>query len=149
MNQAPQIRIGVEGGRRAVLDRCRQLNASILVSANSLWDNRRRTWGGLDAYRGFDCALDSGGFVAMKRYGGYRWTADEYATCAARLSPSWWSQMDFCCEPEIASTPAEVARRIDLTVDGLLDCRRAAQAAGDWLTRQRASLELQQPPLFL
>lgn len=131
MSSLPLIRVGVEGGRRAVLAQCRNLGAPILVSANSMWDNRRHKFTGIDAYRPFNVALDSGGFVAMRRYNGkYRFTADEYATLAADLAPAWWAQMDYCCEPELASDSAAVAHRIDLTVAGLHTCQAAALTAG-------------------
>lgn len=79
-----KIRIGVEGGRKQVLARAANIGASILVSANSLWDNERGHFRGFGAYTKYDCALDSGGFVAMKRYGGYRWTIEQYATLTHR-----------------------------------------------------------------
>ena len=38
---------------------------------------RASLWTRLESYQKFDTALDSGGFVAMKRYGGYRWTIEQ------------------------------------------------------------------------
>lgn len=121
------IRIGVEGKRKAVLSRAAALNASLLVSANSLWDNDRKRFRGFECYSQFDVALDSGGFVAMKQYGGYRWTVDDYVMLAKRMRPTWWAQMDFCCEPELADSPSSVWKRIDLTVHHLRECQRVAQ----------------------
>lgn len=100
-----------------MLERCAQLGAPILVSANSLWRNNR--FGGFNSYLGFDVALDSGGFVAMKRYGGYRWTPEQYAALARAMSPTWWAQMDYCCEPEIAADRSAVFARIDKTAASL------------------------------
>lgn len=124
------VRVGIEGGRRACLAKAKELGAPLLVSAGSLWDARRQTFGGWQAYRGFDTALDSGGFVAMRLHGGYRWSVEQYAALAREMAPTWWAQMDFCCEPEIAGSRQEVARRIDRTVEGLNACQEAARAAG-------------------
>lgn len=125
-----KIRIGIEGGRRPVLNAARELGAPILVSANSLWDNKRQKFGGFESYRSHDVALDSGGFVAMKKYGGYRWTVEAYVALAKALKPSWWAQMDFCCEPEIAASHSEIVARIDRTANHLVACREAAEASG-------------------
>ena len=104
-----------------------ELDAPILVSANSLWNNDRQRFGGWQCYSGFDTALDSGGFVAMMRYGGYRWSVDQYVSLAATMRPTWWAQMDFCCEPEIASNQQEVRKRIDRTVEHLHQCQDATR----------------------
>ena len=64
-------------------------------------------------------ALDCGGFTAMKRYGGYRWTIWDYVELATELRPLWWSVMDYCCEPEIANNPDEVTPRVRNTVYSL------------------------------
>jgi hypothetical protein len=93
-----------------------------LVSANSLWNDRKRRFGSGRAYRGFDIALDSGGFVAMKRYGRYRWQVPDYVRLARDMRPTWWAQMDFCCEPEIAGDSATVWARIGKTVQHLHEC---------------------------
>ena len=61
-------------------------------------------------------ALDSGGFVAMRKYGGYRWKVLDYLELAVMLRPVWWAAQDYCCEPEIAADPAEVTKRIRNTV---------------------------------
>lgn len=121
-----QIRIGVDSGRRAVLRNCAALNAPILVSANSLWDNNRKVFSGYESYQGHDTALDSGGFVAMKRYGGYRWTVEQYVRLAKNMHPTWWAQMDYCCEPEIAGSQSAVWKRIDFTVESLHECQAVA-----------------------
>lgn len=102
----------------------------MLVSANSLWDDRKKQFAGFKNYFGHDIALDSSGFVAMKLYGGYRFTAMQYAELARVLNPAWWAQMDFCCEPEIATNREEVGKRIQRTIDGLAECRNAARQAG-------------------
>lgn len=125
-----QIRVGIEGGRRPVLARAKEIGAPILVSANSLWDNNRKRFGGWQCYSSHDTALDCGGFVAMKRYGGYRWNVEQYVALAMQMQPAWWAQMDFCCEPEIASDRGTVFKRIDQTAEYLHDCQDTARRIG-------------------
>lgn len=125
-----KIRIGVEGRRATVLNKAREIGAPLLLSANSLWNSRKNRFEGFDCYAGFDLALDSGGFVAMKRYGRYRWDVGQYVNLAATVAPTWWAQMDFCCEPEIASDAAAVAKRIDATVEHLHACQGQAKSVG-------------------
>jgi queuine/archaeosine tRNA-ribosyltransferase len=121
----------MDSPRRAVLDRAAEMGAPILISANSLWNGDKRSFTSRwRAYAGFDIALDSGGFVAMKLYGGYRWSVVQYVALAQAMSPTWWAQMDFCCEPEIASAPDSVAQRIDLTARHLSECNVVAQQLG-------------------
>ncbi len=98
----------------------------VLMSANAFWNADRGAFRVNHLFSDHDFALDSGGFVAMKRYGGYRWTAMEYALFAEEMRPTWWAAMDACCEPEIARDAAAVQGRIRQTVLGLIDCRRAA-----------------------
>jgi hypothetical protein len=125
-----QIRIGVEGRRLPVFKAIQELGAGILISANSLWSSRRQRFVVPANLRVLDVALDSGGFIAMKRYGGYRWTVAAYTELARDLAPAWWAQMDFCCEPEIAGERAEVFRRIDRTVEHLHACQAEAARVG-------------------
>jgi hypothetical protein len=62
----------------------------ILVSANAFWKN--------DRFCNYEVlwdievplALDSGGFVAMRKYGGYRWKVLDYLELAVMLRPVWW-----------------------------------------------------------
>ncbi len=70
--------------------------------------------------------LDSAGFVAMKLYGGYRWSPESYAELAERLAPEWWASMDYCCEPELAKDAGHVGARQWATLVMLRRCRRAA-----------------------
>jgi hypothetical protein len=62
----------------------------------------------------------------MKRYGRYRWSVRQYVELARQLKPSWWAQMDWCCEPQIAKDNRDVAQRIELTVVHLHECQRIA-----------------------
>lgn len=84
-------------------------------------------------------ALDSAGFVAQARFGGYRWSVEDYVDRVVRnftrddggdedpprwAMPhpwAWWSAMDFCCEAEIAPRRDEVVRRMAATVDSYVE----------------------------
>lgn len=123
MARKVEIRIGLDCARRCILD----LGMPLLVSANSMWRNSRKRFCGYKSFIGRDVALDSSGFVAMKLYGGYRWSAAQYASLAKAVQPAWWAQMDFCCEPEIAASPKDVNARITQTINGLRECREAAR----------------------
>lgn len=57
-------------------------------------------------------ALDSAGFVAMKRYGGFPWKLTDYLDLAVSHPWIWYSQPDLCCEQEIASDRQEVGERV-------------------------------------
>lgn len=117
------IRIGIEGKRLPVLEKIRAMGLPVLVSANSIWNDKKKRFGVVwKYYEGLDIALDSGGFTSHRHYGGYRFSPAEYAALAKEMQPTWWAQMDFCCEPEIAANQREVFRRIDLTVEHLHAC---------------------------
>lgn len=80
-------------------------------------------------------ALDSAGFVAQSRYGGFPWSVESYVGLAASYPWDWWAQMDLACEPELARDPEEVERRQRETVRLLRLCREEAQ-------RQHTSLPM-------
>lgn len=129
MNLPPKntvLRLGIDSPRRCIL----KMGVPLLVSANSLWDEKRKRFRNCSVYQKNDVALDSSGFVAMKLYGGYRWTTQDYAELALNMKPVWWAQMDFCCEPEIAASRSEIESRIQRTIEGLNDCRSAARSLG-------------------
>lgn len=119
----------------------------VLVSANVLWDHEKGRFKapGVPAWWS-DIALDSAGYVAMVRYGGYRWTVDQYVEMVVRgrglleqpddrdddlmglPSPwTWWSAMDYCCEEEIATNRLEVERRIAMTIETYVECFEALE----------------------
>jgi hypothetical protein len=77
-----------------------------------------------------DAALDSAGFVAMSRYGGYDWTVEQYVRLAGANAWTWWSQMDCCCEPEIARDVAERTLRIAETAYLYAECAKRAADRG-------------------
>lgn len=111
-----------------------ELGADSLISAGSLF-RPDRGWAKapLTAWA-FSPALDSAGFVAQARFGGYRWSIAEYVErvvtnfsgkdededpprWAMPFPWAWWSAPDFCCEAEIAQDRGEVQVRIAATVD--------------------------------
>lgn len=126
-----KVRVGIHPSPRygAAL---REIGAAALISANALRrkDGRFRA-PKLDAFGGHsDVALDSAGFVAMFRYGGYPWSVADYVGLAASWPWAWWASMDYCCEPQVAADREEIGRRIGLTVRKLGECREAARAIG-------------------
>lgn len=113
----------------------------VMVSAGRLWDKRRGRFRapGLPTWAQVDVALDSAGFVALTHHGGYPWSVEDYVELVAvhrglsageggLPSPwSWWSQMDLCCEPEIASDRGEVLARVEGTGRLLEECLEAVE----------------------
>lgn len=124
-----EIIAGIEGNRKAVIQRARDLNMSVMLSANSIFNGVKfsEAWRDLD---GLKVHLDSGGFVAMKKYGGFRFSPEQYVTLAKDMLPYWWAQMDYCCEPEIALNRKEVFRRIEETAKNLHVCKALADEYG-------------------
>jgi hypothetical protein len=124
-----QVRIGLPTSFRRFSTAAREMGAPILVSANAF---RRRDSTvfrppSSRLFSGVPVALDSAGFVAMYRYGGFPWSVRDYVGLAAAYPWDWWAQMDLCCEPEIARDHAEVRRRIMKTADLLRSCREVAR----------------------
>lgn len=140
--------------RGALLDRAVELGASVLVSANafSAWKavppltrevlgGRMKTFPGYREWKGFrtpDAALvekvrarlDSAGFVAASKYGGFPWTVDAYLDLCAAAPWAWFASMDWCVEPEIAGDDATVLDRISGTVRLNIQCLRGAAERG-------------------
>lgn len=105
-----------------------------LVSAGQFWNAAKRCFNPAPKkIIQHSPALDSGGFVAMKLFGGYRWTVQQYVdfvVAGVKDAPNpwaWWAQMDFCCEPEIANDAFEVTRRLHKTAEYLQACRTATE----------------------
>lgn len=91
-----KIRLGIDG-RTGYIEKARELNAPVLLSANQLWKNGRWKLPDLD---GLDVALDSGGFVSQVN-GGFKFTMQDYVELVDMLNPTWYAAMDICCEPEV------------------------------------------------
>ncbi len=97
----------------------------VLISANALFDHKNKRFREVPMnLNDLNVALDSAGFVAMHRYGNFPWTMQQYIELATTYSFAWWSQMDFCCEPEIASDRAKVLERVEATGQMLHYCRQ-------------------------
>ncbi|WP_430985808.1 hypothetical protein, partial [Escherichia coli] len=75
--------------------------------------------------------LDSGGFVAAARYGGFPWSLADYVSLAAAYPFRWWASADYCVEAEIAADREEVIDRLARTIRANRDCRRLAEDQGN------------------
>ena len=117
----PTIRIGVPTFGITRQAHVHGYDLPWLYSANALYCRRRGEFRDVSAESHQGAALDSAGFVAMARYGGYPWTLEQYASLGALHPWDWWASMDYCCEPEIAGDAAEVRRRVELTAKTLGD----------------------------
>lgn len=99
----------------------------VMVSASAFWNTATSSFQIPEAsnLHELDLALDSAGFTAMKRWKAkgaqpgmakvFPWRCEQYVELAALMGVSWWSQPDLCCEPEIATSQAEIDYRIDAT----------------------------------
>ena len=109
----------------------RELGARALISAGSLYRADRGWLTAPATAWSISPALDSAGFVAQARFGGYRWSTAEYVERVVRnfagededpprwalpFPWAWWSAPDYCCEAEIARDRGAVAARIAATV---------------------------------
>ena len=56
-------------------------------------------------------AADSGGFVATRIWGDYRYSLAEYVAWLESFSPAWAAMMDYCCEPEITKAQQGIIRK--------------------------------------
>ena len=130
------IRVGLPIPGGALADGVRALGAPVLVSANAFAvrdqdHNFVRFRAPSAALAGLDVALDSAGFVAMHRYGGYDWTPEAYVTQLVAAFPwRFWSAMDCCVEPEIAADRTAVRLRLAETSRLYVECRQVAADHG-------------------
>jgi hypothetical protein len=127
----------------------RDLDAKILISVGSLYRPDRGWLRAPVTAWTTSPALDSAGFTAMVKFGGYRWTVEEYVEkivtnfarddmrddgldrCVMPHPWAWWSPMDYCCEEDIAPNRAEVEHRIGMTVDSYVETLEALQSWRD------------------
>lgn len=125
-----KVRVGIHPSGRYG-SALKEIGAAALISANALRKRGRFRRMKPEAFGGhLDVALDSAGFVAMVRYGGYPWSVSDYVELAAAWPWAWWASMDFCCEPEVARDRDEVRARIGRTVERLAECRVEATRFG-------------------
>ena len=95
----------------------------IMLSANRFWRPNANKFSNFEGWThdiNFNIWLDSGGFVAARKYGKWRYKIDDYVRFATEeaFAQHYFAQ-DFCCEPEIAQDHAEVRLRIQKTVVSL------------------------------
>jgi hypothetical protein len=130
--QSGIARVGLPTSFRRFAEAARRLGAPVLVSANALRQGNGRGFRTPPAglFSGVPVALDSAGFVALHRYGGFPWTVPECVELAATYPWDRWAQMDLCCEPEGARDRGEVKRCITGTVRLLAECREEAVRRG-------------------
>jgi hypothetical protein len=123
-----------------LLERARFLRQPALISANALsrW-SKAKGWPEWLGWRLSTLAnakgltsldLDSAGFVAMARYGGYPWTVDDYFQLAAAYPFRRIASLDYCSEHEIARDREEVLDRVARTIRANHDCRARAADLG-------------------
>lgn len=120
----------------------------VMVSASAFWSPKSGTFTIPEATNltELDMALDSAGFTAMANWkakgkqpgmaGVFPWSYSQYVELASRMSPSWYSQPDMCCEPEIASSQTEIDYRIDATATLLEGNLRVCYAWQNELARE-------------
>lgn len=124
------VRVGLPEWNGTLVRVAADAQAPALVSAGRLWRGGRVRWPRTVVEGVADVALDSAGFVAMKKHGGYPWSVHDYVRMAGLRDWAWWAQMDYCCEPEIAHDTATVTERVKLTAESLKVCRAVADVAG-------------------
>jgi hypothetical protein len=125
------LRVGIPEVNGSLVRAASDAGYPIMVSASRMW---RKAAGKFSspgkALDGMDVFLDSAGFTAMRQWGGFPWTPEQYLGLAAAKPRTHWSQMDLCCEPEVASDRKEVYRRVTETGIYLGRLTRMADDAG-------------------
>ncbi|MYM92555.1 deazapurine DNA modification protein DpdA family protein [Duganella vulcania] len=111
-----------------------------LVSANAFWNAKKGcfTLPGVTDLSETDVALDSAGFTSMALFakkgrqagigGVFPWTYAQYLELASELNPSWYTQPDMCCEPELANSQDEIDYRVNATATMFEGCMRLTYA---------------------
>jgi hypothetical protein len=137
----PMVRIGVPltGGRLVAAARERGL--PVMFSANAFartYPKGHEREGYFRDFRtpdvaqlaGLDAALDSAGFVAASRYGDYRWSLEDYFSLVEAFPWTWYSALDYACEPELAANRPLRLLRMAATASMLGRCQREASERG-------------------
>jgi len=121
------MRIGIphKGGQLAV--HAEKQEYAAMVSASAFFDPKSGTFKvpQFTPLQNIDWALDSAGYVALSMWkqkgkqngmaGIFPLTYAQYINFASEMRPSWWSQPDLCCEPEIINSPDELEWRLRAT----------------------------------
>lgn len=111
-----EFRIGIPETSGRFLIEAKERGYKVMVSASRFWKAKHQRFirpG--KRLIGLDVFLDSAGFTAMRHWGGYPWSAEEYLTLVSQGTWTHWSQMDYCCEPEVAGNEPEILSRLDQT----------------------------------
>lgn len=126
-----EFRVGIPEVSGRFLIEAKDRNYKIMVSASRFW-NRRKARFSRPGKRleGLDVFLDSAGFTAMRHWGGYPWTTDEYLDLVSKGTWTYWSQMDLCCEPQVAKDTKEVRSRVEKTAALLRELSEKAAGRG-------------------
>ena len=62
--------------------------------------------------------MDSGAFTFLKEKGHFPFTYGEYLGAVSKFKPTYWANMDWCCEPSVRQrTKHTVDTHIDLTIE--------------------------------
>lgn len=129
------LRVGVPHFNGALPAHCSEEDTPIMVSAGAYWRPKKQAFAEPTAFGWTtdhcNVALDSAGFVAMKRWGEqgaqpgiggvYPWSLNDYLSLVIDVMPRWWSQPDACVEPGVAPDEAAVRHRCLLTTRMLED----------------------------
>lgn len=119
----PKVILGLPDARPDYVNAARDLGAPVMFSANAFarpWTDEMRDRdephpgfrsppaGRLDGVRAH---LDSMGYVASSRYGGFPVSPEQYVELAGAHPWEAWSSQDLCCEPDIAASEEEIVAR--------------------------------------
>jgi hypothetical protein len=129
------VRAGLPLPNGQLVEAARDAQVPVLISANAFAKRKDKEFTGFrlpepGRYAGMDIALDSAGFVAAVVYGDYDWSVAKYIELAASADWAFWSSMDYCVEPQVASNAELIQFRIAATARLLGQCTRAAEKAG-------------------
>lgn len=130
-----EIRVGLPSPGGGLARAARALGFKVMISANSFF--RRDEHREVVAVRrpgpdlaGVDAALDSSGYVAMRRYGGYSWPLEAYVFRVVASFPwAWYSAPDYSCEPALAGCRTSVRFRQAATIALYRECTRISRRA--------------------
>jgi hypothetical protein len=134
----PRFYFTVHGGdmiRGRLLKDCH-----IMVVASAFWDNERKRFkvSRPPAAHIATMCIDSGGFTAMKRWGKYPWTPQQYAAWCHEMARDvpldFVAIMDYACEPGVdRSAFATNKERIKATIRNDIACHESDPAL-PWLS---------------